>query len=210
MGDKLTERDLASFAEALAARESVPGGGGAAAYAGALAAALTSMVGRFTVGKRRYAEVEDDVRRMVADADALRGRLVALIDADAAAFLPLSRAYAIPREDPARAEVLEEATRRAAEPPLEMVRACAEVVAVLEEMGEKGSRMLASDVACGAHLARAAMGSAAVNVYVNTGSLADRDLAARLERECDEALAEWASRAEALAARVTASIRGRG
>ncbi len=210
MGDKLTERDLASFAEALAARESVPGGGGAAAYAGALAAALASMVGRFTVGKRRYAEVEDDVRRMVADADALRGRLVALIDADAAAFLPLSRAYAIPREDPARAEVLEEATRRAAEPPLEMVRACAEVVAVLEEMGEKGSRMLASDVACGAHLARAAMGSAAVNVYVNTGSLADRDLAARLERECDEALAEWAPRAEALAARVTASIRGRG
>lgn len=210
MGDKLAERDLASFAEALAARESVPGGGGAAAYAGALAAALASMVGRFTVGKRRYAEVEDDVRRMVADADALRGRLVALIDADAAAFLPLSRAYAIPREDPARAEVLEEATRRAAEPPLEMVRACAEVVAVLEEMGEKGSRMLASDVACGAHLARAAMGSAAVNVYVNTGSLADRDLAARLERECDEALAEWVPRAEALAARVTASIRGRG
>ena len=122
----------------------MPGGGGAAALAGALGIALCSMVGSFTAGKKRYAEVEEDVRRMMGEAEELRSKLVGLIQADAVAFEPLSRAYGIPRDDPARAQELEAATKEACSAPMEMMRACARSVELLEEMGEKGSRMLRS------------------------------------------------------------------
>lgn len=208
-GLRLTEDTLVGFADSLAAKEPVPGGGGAAAYAGALAAALCSMVGSYTVGKRRYAEVEDDVRRLMGEAEEVRGRLVALVDADAAAFEPLSRAYGIPRGEPGRADVLEEATRGALEPPLVMMRECCRAVSLLEEMGEKGSRMLLSDVGVGALLARAALEAASLNVFVNTKALRDRAFADAVEAECDRMLAAYVPRAEALAELVGDRIRGR-
>ena len=206
MGNALTGKTCAAFADALAAKASVPGGGGAAAYAGALAAALGNMVGNFTVGKKAYAEVEDDVRRLLAEGDDARARLLALVDEDAAAFEPLARAYGIAADDPGRADALEEATRGALLPPLEVMRQAAHVVELLEEMGEKGSRMLVSDVGCGAALAAAALRAASMNVFVNTKGLRDRAFAAEVEAECDELLA-YASRADALAERVAAGLR---
>lgn len=206
---RLTELSCREFADALAAKRSVPGGGGAAALAGALGTALCSMVGNFTVGKKKYAAVEDDVKRMMAEAEEIRRCLVGLIDADAAAFEPLSRAYSIPKTDPTRAQVLEVATKTACSAPAEMVRQCARAVELLEEMGEKGSRMLLSDVGCGAALCSAALKSASLNVYVNTKALADRAYAERLEAEVDGLLAAYVPRADALAARVEGRIRGR-
>lgn len=195
------------FARALAARESVPGGGGAAAYAGALAAALCSMVGEFTLGKRAYAQVEDDVRDMVARAGEVRARLLSLVDEDARAFEPLSRAYGIPKDDPSRARVLEEATKAACAAPMEMMRQTCAAIELLEEMGAKGSRMLRSDVGCGAAIAHAALQAAGMNVFVNTGTLADRAYADALEGECDALLAEYAPRAEAVAQGVMRELR---
>lgn len=207
---ELTGLSLSAFAEELAAKRSVPGGGGAAAYAGALAAALCSMVGNFTLGKRRYAEHEDDVRRMLDEAEEVRGRLVALVDEDAAAFYPLSQAYGIPKGDPTRAERLEEATKGACEAPLEMMEEACHAIRLLEEMGEKGSRMLLSDVGCGALLARAALEAASLNVFVNTASLADRPYAEGLERRCEAMLGEYVPRAEAVEQKVMDHIRRRG
>ena len=207
MGERLTERSCASFAEVLAARESVPGGGGAAALVGALGVALGSMVGNFTTGKKRYADVEDDIRRMLADGEAIRLTLLELVEEDAAAFYPLSQAYGIPKEDPARAQVLEDATKNACAAPVEMMRQIAKAIELLEEMGEKGSRMLLSDVGCGALLCRAALEAASLNVFVNTKTLADRAFAESVEAECDALLAEYGPRAEACAAKVMAHIR---
>lgn len=207
MGERLTERSCASFAEVLAARESVPGGGGAAALVGALGVALGSMVGNFTTGKKRYADVEDDIRRMLADGEAIRLTLLELVEEDAAAFYPLSQAYGIPKEDPARAQVLEDATKNACAAPVEMMRQIAKAIELLEEMGEKGSRMLLSDVGCGALLCRAALEAASLNVFVNTKMLADRAFAESVEAECDALLAEYGPRAEACAAKVMAHIR---
>mgnify|MGYP002510611570 CR=1 FL=1 len=206
MDKALTRETCAAFADALAAKASVPGGGGAAAYAGALAAALGNMVGNFTVGKKAYAAVEDDMRRLLVEGDAARARLLALVDEDAAAFEPLARAYGIAADDPTRADALEEATRGALQPPLETMRQVVHVVELLEEMGEKGSRMLLSDVGCGAALAAAALRAASMNVFVNTKGLRDRALADEVEAECDELLA-CASRADALADRVAAKLR---
>lgn len=205
----LPELSLEAFTRGVAARTPTPGGGGASALVGALAASLAMMCGGFTRGKSDDAAREEDIERMIAEGERLRGTLLALIDADAAAFEPVARAYALPKEDPTRRSEIDRATAGAAEAPLEMIRSLAYVVMLLEEMGEKGSRMLLSDIACGAALAAAALRSASVNVFVNTTGLADRAFAAALEAEADDYLGEYVSRAERLAERITGLIRGR-
>ena len=204
---KLTDLSCTAFAEVLASKAPVPGGGGAAALAGALGVALCSMVGNFTTGKKKYAAYEEDVQRMLAEGETLRARLLELVEADAAAFEPLSRAYAIPKEDPTRDSVLEEAALNACKAPMEMVSCCGEALLLLEEMLEKGSRLLLSDVGCGALLCKAAMESAAMNVFVNTGSLQDRAVAVGMERQVDEMLEKYLPMAERIAASVTATLR---
>lgn len=207
MAERLTDKSCAEFAGVLAAKESVPGGGGAAALVGALGVALGSMVGNFTTGKKRYADVEADIQRMLVDGERIRLRLIELVEHDAAAFFPLSQAYGIPREDPTRADVLEEATKGACTAPVEMMERIAEAIELLEEMGQKGSRMLLSDVGCGALLCRAALEAASLNVFVNTKTLRDRSYAEKIEARCDALLAEYIPRAEACAAQVMGAIR---
>lgn len=202
------EKDCREFATLLAAKESVPGGGGAAAYVGALGAALCSMVGNFTTGKKAYAQVEVDIQSMIFRAGKVRQRLLELVDEDAEAFEPLSRAYGIPKDDPTRATVLEEATKGACVAPMEMMRQICRSIDLLEEMGQKGSKMLVSDVGCGALLARAALEAASMNVFVNTKTLQDRDYALTLEAECDAMLASYGPKAEQVAADVMSRIRG--
>ncbi|MDI9591241.1 MAG: cyclodeaminase/cyclohydrolase family protein [Acidobacteriota bacterium] len=206
----LAGESLADFAAALAAREPVPGGGGAAAYVGALAAALCSMVGEFTRGKRRYERYERDIQGMLETAEATRARLVQLVDEDAEAFLPLAQAYASPKGDPARADAIERATKGATQAPHEMMRQVCDTIELLEEMGQKGSRMLLSDVGCGALLARAALEAASLNVFVNTRSLQDRAWAGRLDADCDRMLDEYSPRAERLAREVMDRVRAEG
>ena len=206
MPEKLMDGSCTAFADALAAKVSVPGGGGAAAYVGALGVALCSMVGNFTTGKKKYAEYEEDIQRMLAEGEEIRARLLELVDEDAEAFFPLSQAYASPKEDPTRAEVLERCTKHALAGPLEMMRQIARSVELLEEMQAKGSRLLLSDVGCGAACAAAALRSAALNVFINTNALTDRDFATRVEAEADALLA-YVPRAEAVADAVCASLR---
>ncbi len=203
---KMMDGSCREFADALAAKASVPGGGGAAAYVGALSAALCSMVGEFTVGKKKYAEYEGDVRRMLSEGEGVRARLLELVEEDAEAFHPLSRAYGIPKEDPTRGEVLEAAAKAAIAPPLEMMRQIARAIELLEEMGAKGSRMIISDVGCGAAFAASAMQAAALNVLVNTRGLADRAHAREVEAEARELMA-YVSRANAVVDAVAVQIR---
>ena len=203
----LMDLSCSAFADILAAKASTPGGGSAAAMAGALGIALCSMAGNFTAGKKKYAAVEPDIQRMLSEGECLRCRLLDLAQADAVALEPLTRAYAIPKDDPTRENVLEEVTRNACQAPVEIVRCCEKVLLLLEEMLEKGSRLLITDVGCGALLCKAAMESAALNVFVNTGTLRDRETAARLEQEVDEILRTSLPLADRIAASVTAYIR---
>lgn len=207
MDMRLTELSCDEFTERLAGAESVPGGGAAAALAGALGAALCSMAGAFTVGKRRYAQVEGEVSSLMDEAEEIRYRLLELVQEDAEGFAPLARAYSLPKDDPARAEVIERATKKACMAPLAMVGECARAVVLLERMARIGSRMLVSDVACGAYLVRAAIEAASVNVYVNTTALADRSDAERIESACRELVDEYAPRAERIAASVVKRMR---
>lgn len=196
MENSFTELTLTEFAAELASRAPVPGGGGAAALAGALASALASMVCELTFGKKRYAQYEEDLRRIAGRASELRQELLRLADADAAAFEPLSRAYSIPRDAPEREQVMEAALRTACEPPMEMAKQCAQTIALLYELAEKGSAIAVSDVGVGAQLAKAALLSALLNVRINIRSMADRDYAGRLQERMDALEARYIPMAE--------------
>ncbi len=199
----LTTLSCGAFTEKLFAKEPVPGGGGAAALVGALAASLAGMVGNYTSGKKIYAAYETDTQKALVAAEKSRLALLALVDEDAAAFEPLSRAYGIPKENEGRDEALEQATRAALLPPLKMAREIAGLAGTLEFLGKKGSKMLRSDVGCGAFLAAAALRCAALNVSVNTCSLKDRAYAAEVDAEV-AGLLSTASSLDALGAEIAA------
>ena len=204
---KLIQESCEKFAQLLASKSPVPGGGGASAIVGALSVALCSMAGNFTVGKKKYADVEDDIKIILEKAEDLRLKLLELVDEDAKAFEPLSQAYSIPKDNPERDEILEQALLNACKAPLKIIESCAEVIKLLEEMSEKGSKLLISDVGCGAYLCRAAMESAALNVFVNTSLLKDRNEAAKIETQTEKILSEYCPRAVKVAMQVTKIIR---
>lgn len=187
---------IKEFTELLASPSSVPGGGGASALAGAIGIALGDMVGEHTIGKKKYADVEEDIKALMARAQELRARLVECVEKDAVAFEPLSRAYSIPKDEPGRDETLEACLRDAAEVPLEIFDLCCEAIEVCKEFGEKGSRLILSDAATGAAVLRAALKGAAINVRVNTRLMKDREYASAIDLKVDEKLQKYTEMAD--------------
>ncbi len=178
----MLQTGIAEFTEQLASKAPVPGGGGASAYAAAIGIALGDMVGELTVGKKKYADVEEDIRRLMEQAQDLRVRLLACIDEDAEAFEPLSRAYGIPKDDPSRAEVMESCLKEAAAVPLKILDLCGEAMDLLAEFAGKGSVLVVSDAATGIMICQGALYGAAVNVRVNTKLMKDREYAEEINR----------------------------
>ena len=185
------EQTCQGFLDALASKAPVPGGGGASALVGALGAALCTMVGNYTVGKKKYADVEEDVKALMARAEDIRARLLALVDADAEAFEPLSKAYAIPKEDPSREAVMEKCLRDAAATPMAILRLICEAIDLHREMLDKGSVIMLSDVGTGVIFCQSALLGAALNVKVNTKSMSDRDFARAMDEETDTLVAKY-------------------
>lgn len=178
------------FIEALASKEPTPGGGGASAYAGALASALASMVGNLTVGKKKYAGVEERVQSELLELADTRLRLLELIDADAAAFAPLAAAYGMPRgtdeEAAAQKAALQAALVDACEVPLEIMRQCVQVVESCVFLAKHGSVLAVSDAGAGAVLAKAALLAASLNVRINIASMDDAARAGAYREEMEE------------------------
>lgn len=182
----MVNKSVNEFCEVLASKAAVPGGGGASALAGALGAALGNMVGELTVGKKKYAEVEPIVRELMTQIQALQKALLACIEKDAAAFEPLSKAYGIPKDDPTRAEVMENCLRTAAAPPMEIMELSAQTLDLLRGFADMGSKLAISDAATGAAMSRAALFGAAMNVRVNTAAMHDREYAGKINARVDE------------------------
>ena len=200
-----------TFLDELASKAPTPGGGGASAYVGAVAAALASMVGNLTVGKKTYVAVEPQVKEHLDQLEALRGDLLGLIDADAAAFRPLAAAYGLPKDTPeqkqAKEEALQAALRDACLVPLRIMEACCIVLSEARFMAENGSKLAVSDAGASALLARAAAEAASLNVFINTGTMADRELAANFEKQADELIERANAEAELVGALVISAIR---
>lgn len=199
-----------TFIDELASGAPTPGGGGACAYCGALAAALASMVGNLTVGKKTYAAVEDQVKEHLAALEGLRADLLALVDADAEAFGPLAAAYRLPKDTPEEQEAKQVAIQKAllgaTTVPLDIMRTAAAVVEHTDYLAHFGSRMARSDAGVSAAFARAAVEGASLNVYINVASMDDSDLAAALGREADELVAGTRERCDKLLAYVFEAI----
>ena len=208
MSMSFLQDDITQFTEVLSSKAAVPGGGGASALVGAVGASLASMVGNLTVGKKKYAEVEDDVYALMDKAEAIRVELLRLIDADAEAFEPLSRAYGIPKEDPERPAIMERALKDACGVPMDIMRTVARAIEVHEAMGQIGSALAISDVGVGVVCCKAALKGASLNVYINTKSMADREYALALEAEADELMAVYCAKADEVFDAVMARLRG--
>ena len=187
----MLNQSVTEFTEVLASKSAVPGGGGASALVGALGIALGNMVGELTVGKKKYAEVEEDVKALMAKAQDLRVRLLECVNKDAAAFEPLSKAYGIPKDDPTRDEVMEKCLRDAAAAPLEILDLCCEAIDLQREFADKGSILAISDAATGVVFCWSAMYGAAVNVKVNTKSMKDREYAAKINEHVDTQMEKY-------------------
>ena len=172
---KMAEKSSAHFIEVLASKAPVPGGGGAAAMGGAIGMALSNMVGNLTVGKKKYADVEDEVKKLLAEGSAIIEALKDLVDQDAQVFEPLSKAYGLPKDTPEQAahkeKVMEECSIEACSVPLEIMRKSYAGIKIHERMGQIGSRLALSDVGCGVVFLKAALISGQLNVMINLGAI---------------------------------------
>lgn len=208
--EQMTQWSCEQFLAALASRDAVPGGGGGAALTAALGMALGNMVGNLTAGKRKYAAVEADIQRLNAQAALLRQELAALVQADAAAFEPLSRAYGLPKttaeEKAHKAAVMEQALNAAVAVPLEILRKTGEALELIAEYAAKGSAIAISDAGVAAALCRGALQGAALNVYINTKAMADRDRAAAYNAQTQALVERYAPMAEEIYQSVSARL----
>ena len=192
----LTNSTLQEFTEQLASKTSVPGGGGASAMVASIGIALGDMVGEFTVGKKKYADVEPEIKELMERAQNIRVKLLKCIDDDAIAFEPLSKAYSIPKEDPNRDEIMEKCLKDAAQVPFQILQLACEAVDLQREFADKGSVIMISDAATGVAMLQGAIKGAAVNVRINTKSMKDRKYAADLDAKVSALINEYTIKAD--------------
>ena len=194
------------FIEVLASKAAVPGGGGASALAGAIGIALGNMVGSLTVGKKTYEIIE-----CKKEADEIAKEFLELMDKDAEAFEPLSKAYGLPKSTPEelakKEEIMEEALNTACSVPIEIMKTCARGIDLVEVFAAKGSRIALSDAGVGATLLKSAMQGASLNVYINTKSMKDRRKAEELNHLADSLREEYEAKADRIFAEVNSRIR---
>ncbi|WP_338546479.1 cyclodeaminase/cyclohydrolase family protein [Emergencia sp. JLR.KK010] len=205
------DQSLRAFTEVLASKAPVPGGGGASALVGALGTALGSMVGSLTVGKKKYAAVEEDIKGLMKQAEVLQAELLALVEKDAEVFAPLAAAYGMPKETKEekaeKARVMELVLKDACSVPLEIMEKCCKVIDLHREFAEKGSVLAVSDAGVGVIFAKAALQGASLNVFINTGSMQDRAYAETLNEKAEKMLMEYTVAADEVYAKVYSQLK---
>ncbi len=194
--DDTTLKSCREFVSLLASDAPAPGGGGAAALVGAIGTALGNMVGSLTVGKKKYADVEDEIRSLMARCDSLQAQLLDQVAADAEGFVPLAKAYGIPKDNPDRVQVLEKATVTACQVPMHIMELCCDSLKAISVLAQKGSRLAVSDAGCAAVMVKAALQAASLNVFINTKTLQDWTLAWETNKKCLAMLEEYGGLAD--------------
>ena len=192
----MTMESCRRFVEVLASDAPAPGGGGAAALVGAIGTALGNMVGSLTVGKKKYADVQDEILELKAKCDALQKELLDQVEADDKGFVPLAKAYGIPKDDPNRDKILEEATVTACAVPMHIMELCCEAIDYISVFAAKGSRLAVSDAGCGAVCCKAALQAASLNVFINTKSLKNREVAEEMNAKANGMLTKYCALAD--------------
>ena len=180
---------------------------------GAAAASLGMMVGNLTVGKKKYAAVEADVKEYMVKLEKLRDEMLVLIEKDAECFKPLAAAYSLPsstdEEKAEKEKVMAEALVTACSVPLEIMEKGLDICLILEELAVKGSVMAISDVAVGVEFVRTAVLGASMNVYINTKSMNDRETAEKYNAHADELNKTVAEKADAVFDKIKETLKCR-
>ncbi|WP_341326452.1 methenyltetrahydrofolate cyclohydrolase [Methylotuvimicrobium sp. KM2] len=188
----IKDKSLKTYLDELASKAPTPGGGCAAALMGAQATALVGMVCNLTIGKPKYAEVEAEMRVLLDKSETLRERLTGMIKADVDVFDRLMACYGMPKETEAqkavRSEAIQAVLEEATEVPLECARACFEAIELSRIAAEKGNTGVISDAGVAVMSAYAGLKSAALNVYINVGSLKDKEFAERKTQDLESIL----------------------
>jgi methenyltetrahydrofolate cyclohydrolase len=197
----MLNQSCSNFLEVLASKAPVPGGGGAAALGGAIGMALSNMVGNLTVGKKKYAEVEDDLKELIAKGDKVIAELKALVDEDAKVFEPLSKAYGLPKDTPEqiayKEKVLEKCSKDACDGPMKIMRTCYEGIKIHERMGQIGTNLAISDVGCGVVFLKSALISGMLNVVINLNTIKDQEYVRKNRAEMEQLVADGSKIADA-------------
>lgn len=189
----LLEQKTTDFLEQLSSSAPIPGGGGASAAVGAFASALGLMVTNLTVGKKKYADVEEEILEIREKLEQKKQDLVRMVDEDAEAFEPLAKAYRMPKEteeeQAEKEKVMEAALKNAAEAPLCIMKTIVDTMEMIRVLGEKGSRLAVSDVGVAILFAQAALEGASLNIFINTKMMKDQEEAERLNYLADQLIA---------------------
>lgn len=207
----MLEKRTTEFLAELSSASPVPGGGGASAAVGAFASALGMMVANLTIGKKKYAEYEEEILAARSELARLQDELVQLTDEDAKAFEPLSRAYGLPKEtEEQRAEkerVMEQALYEASLVPLQIMETIARAADILDVLEKKGSRLAVSDVGVGILFAQAALEGASLNIFINTKMMKNRDRAEQLNARAETLIQEGRKKQESIYGAVLQKIK---
>ena len=205
------EQTIGAFLAQLSSKAPVPGGGGASAIGGAMGNALGQMVANLTVGKKKYAQAEDEILLLKERMEALQEDFAYLADRDGEVFAPLAAAYGLPggteEEKAYKAAVMEENLLAASLVPVDMMKKAMEMLDILEALAEKGSRMAVSDVGVGVQFTRAALLGAVMNVYINTKSMKNREKAEEINRYADKLVDEETKKADRIYEAVLKGLR---
>ena len=205
------EAQIKDYLELLSSKAPVPGGGGASALAGALGDSLGQMVVHLTLGKKRYAQAEQDMLNYERELKRLQQEFLMLADKDAEVFAPLAQCYSLPSATPEekayKEKVMEERLLDASCVPLEIMERAVEMLDILEVLGEKGSRLAISDVGVGVQFIRTAVLGAVMNVYINTKSMKNRDKAEDLNARAERLIEEGTARADRIYAGVLEQLK---
>ena len=174
----LTTHSVREFLDETASHSPAPGGGSVAALAASLGTALTSMVCQLTIGKKKYADVQPEMERILAHSEELRIRATSIIDEDTVAFNKVMTAFAMPKDSDAqkafRAVAIQQATKEAALVPMRLMELCADAMPMAKAIAEKGNQNSLSDAGVAALMFSAACEGAALNVKINLSSLDDK------------------------------------
>jgi methenyltetrahydrofolate cyclohydrolase len=175
----LMKKTVSAFLDELSSSSPAPGGGSVAALSGALGAALTTMVCNLTLGKKKYADVEEEITGVKTEAEKLRTMFMDLVDRDTLAFNKVMEAFGLPRDGEAqqalRLAAIQAATKEATLVPLEVMKHCIDAMALAQQVASSGNSNSVSDAGVSAQMLNAACEGAALNVKINLSSLADSD-----------------------------------
>lgn len=202
----MKDLSIEQFLDDLFSKKPIPGGGGASALVAAVGIALGGMVGNLTLGKKKYADVQDEIEEILKAAEKLQHELEYLIQKDAENFEPLAKAYGLPKSTPEekayKEKVLEEALYQACQVPLEIMRKCVESIDLHARLEKIGNKLAISDVGVGVVFLKAALEGASLNVFINTKMMKNDAVRTKINEEAYQLIEEGRQKADEIFQRV--------